>query len=167
MMQVLIEQLIQVLRQTEQRYQHLLPIIETEKEMVRRARVDALGDIAAEKECLLKDIKRLENKRGHLLKQIAGELSLSADKLTLKELVRHIDPLQARQLQQSRETLKSLLNGVRSANNENRALIHHCLGLVRQALSSVSPKSGTSSVYQATGSLINGEGGGRLVSNTA
>lgn len=167
MMQVLIEQLIQVLRQTEQRYQQLVPIIETEKEMVRKARVEVLGDIASEKEHLLMDIKHLENKRGHLLKQIAGELSLSSDNLTLKELVRYIDPLQGRQLQQQRETLKSLLTGVRSANNENRALIHHCLGLVRQALSSVSPKPATSSVYQATGSLINGEGGGRLVSNTA
>jgi hypothetical protein len=167
MIQVLIEQLIQVLRQTEQRYRQLLPIIETEKEMVRKARVEALGDIASEKEHLLMDIKHLENKRGHLLKQIAGQLSLSSDKLTLKELVRHIDPLQGRQLQQMRETLKSLLSGVRSVNNENRALVHHCLGLVRQALSSVSPKPATSSVYQATGSLTNGEGGGRLVSNIA
>ena len=167
MMQVLIEQLIQVLRQTEQRYQQLLPIIETEKEMVRKARVEALDDIASEKAHLLNDIKHLENKRGLLLKQIAGELSLSSDMLTLKELVRHIDPLQGRRLQQLRETLKSLLIGVRSANNENRALIHHCLGLVRQALSSVSPKTATSSVYQATGSLTNGGGGGRLVSNTA
>lgn len=165
-MQMLIEQLTQVLRQTEESYQQLLPVIEKEKDLVRRAAVDALGAVASEKEHLLVIIRQLDNKRGHLLNQIQDMLNLSGRKPTLKELVGLADPEQGRRLQQIRVSLKSLLIRIRAMNNENRALIHHCLGLVRQALSTVSPKAATSSVYQATGALAAGEGGGHLVSNS-
>jgi flagellar biosynthesis/type III secretory pathway chaperone len=167
MMQTLIEQLIEILQRTGNGYQQLLPLIAKEKEMVRKADIGALGDIATEKEHLLINIKMLDNKRGYLLNQIAGELRFPGETLTLRELIRHIAPQQGERLRQIRETLKSLLTDVRSANNANRALMHHCLGLVRQAMSTMSPKTVASSVYQATGSMIQGESGGRLVSNTA
>jgi flagellar biosynthesis/type III secretory pathway chaperone len=165
MIQTLIEKLILVLRQTERSYQELLPMIQTEKEMVCEARIEALLSVSTEKKKLLIIIQQLDQKRDRLLRQIATELNLDYEKLTLPMLTDYGDAQQSQQLGGLRQSLKSILSKVRASNNENRALIQHCLVVVGHAISFVLPQSETPSIYGASGAMAQRGRGGKLVSN--
>jgi hypothetical protein len=162
-----VEQLIAVLQQTEQAYGELLDIIIDEKETVRQAKVEGMLRISSDKERKLDEIKRLDIKRNQLLNEMAMELKVDRKDLVMRDLEKRVDPLHGRQLSRLRHSFQSILSKVRVANNESRALIHHCQSLVRQAISLVSPTSTASVMYQASGTMVQGAKGGKLVSNIA
>jgi flagellar biosynthesis/type III secretory pathway chaperone len=164
--QNLVEQLIDIMQLTENHYRDMLPLIQKEKEMVIRARLDNIQAASKEKERLLLSIRQLEHQRQAVLAKLALEMETAPEQLTLSVLSRRVNPEYKDQLMRIRRSLASILSKVGSANNDSRALIHHCIGSIRQALTFMMPKGEPMSVYHATGALSQDALGGRLLSNT-
>lgn len=161
-----IEQMISVLQQTERQYLELLPILQKEKQMIISARLDDIQKVSEEKERLLQSIRQLESRRKVLLDQLASDLEMKSEGLTLSAIAERVSPSYRTQLIRLRTSLKTIMAKVAAVNNESRALIHHCLGTIRQALSFLTPKSTDSSVYQSSGALSQHAGEGRLLSSS-
>lgn len=163
-MQELIQELIEVLVQIEHTYQELQPVVEKERAVVCSAKVDLLSANSLEKERLAAVLKQLDHKRRKLIAKISFTSGIPVDQLTLSLLAVKGEPWQGHELRRLGQSLKTILNVIRRNNNENRALIHHCLGMVQQSITFLSPQSPHVTLYGASGSMADTGRGGRLVS---
>jgi flagellar biosynthesis/type III secretory pathway chaperone len=163
-MQALIQALIEVMAQTERVFLELQPVVEKERAMVCSAKVDLLTANSLEKERLAALLKRLDQQRCKLLDRIALVTGIPVDRLTISLLAANAEPWQGHELKRLGQSLKTILNAIRRNNNENRALIHHCLGMVRKTITFLSPQRSQAALYGASGSMADSGPGGRLVS---
>jgi flagellar biosynthesis/type III secretory pathway chaperone len=162
-----IEHLIHVLQQCEELYHRMLSILELEKKAALAPNSSDLAQVNDEKEALLAQLKVLDRQRATLLEQIAGQLDVSADRLTLSALIEQVTPMYGSQLQTVYDALRRIVSKVQYANNESRLLITHCLALVKNTQAFFSRWTASAAVYGASGHVeTNGRGYGRLLSNS-
>jgi len=162
-----IEHFIHVLQQCEELYHRMLSILELEKKAALAPNPSDLAQVNYEKEILLAQLKVLDRQRAALLEQIAGQLDMSADRLTMSALIEKMAPSYRGQLTAVYDALQRIVSKVQYANNESRLLTTHCLALVKNTLGFFSRWTASAAVYGASGHVeTNGRGHGRLLSNS-
>jgi flagellar biosynthesis/type III secretory pathway chaperone len=163
-MHELIEDLIQVLRQSENLYAGLGTVLEQEPRFILAGDMQGLAHTAAEKERLLSCLADLERQQEGLRHQIARHYQLAPD-ISLALLAEQL-PLPSRQrLHEIGASLSNRLHSIQKLNRESRLLVHHCLKSVHNALSFLTSWSDPTPVYAASGALGSGAPGGRLLSS--
>ena len=159
-----IEQLAEVLTQSEKRYGELLVLLQREKEATVRSNAEMLAGVVEQKTEVLAVLAFLEKKRARLVQSLAGTLHIPADQLTLSGLARFLPVERSGRFKRLGVSLRSLGEKVRHANNENRMLVGHCLDLVRNTLGLFQQRMNPASVYGASGQVNRRAGSGRLLS---
>ena len=163
----LIEQLVEVLTQIESLYEQMLPIIEREKEAALGPDPQQLVALNGEKQTLIAQLSRLEEKRMVLAQRIADALRLPDTRVNLASLAAAVSAPYDRELRQLHSRLKDVVERVRRANEQCQTLIQYCLRLVQSRLGFFQHWMGRVDVYGASGNLNSGTGsGGRLLSGT-
>lgn len=162
----MIEQIIDILEQSEKLHQDLLPVMDREKRAVLGSDPHLLAEVAVEKEALLAQLGRLEPQRKRIIHQIAETLDISAPQLNLSALSMRAENVQKPRIEHLRDSLGKLVKTIKRANEENRALIRHCLALSQSALGFFHHWMIPASVYGSSGRINSGQGNGKLLSGT-
>ncbi len=163
-MDQLIEELIEQLQRAETLYLRMLSLIEQEKRAAIASDILQLTAVNEAKESLVIQINRLESRRQHLARQIAGLLKLPSEKLQLSALAVRVQMPHSGQLVQLSSRLKDLTGKVKQSNEECRMLIRHCLRLVQNGLNFFHYWMGMADVYGTCGNIKSAKGNGRLLS---
>lgn len=161
-----LDQVIEILEQSEGLYQRLVPIFYREKRAALSSDPRRLSAVTIEKEELLAQLGQLERRRINLVSQMADALKLPPSQMNLSVLAANADVHQAFRITRLRQSLGALINTVKQANAENRLLIQHCLDLARSAMCFFQHWMKPVSVYGSSGRMDTGKGSGKLVSGT-
>ena len=161
-----LNQLIEILEQSEVMYQELLLLADREKAAALGSNHRALIQVNAEKEELLAQLHRAEVRRGDLLRRMADELRMSPAQLCLSALETRADARQKIRIGNLRASLNALVERLKRVNAENRQLIQHCLELSRSALSFFQHWMMPAAVYGASGRVGPARRNGKLLSGT-
>ena len=159
-----IEALIEVLERSEAVYQQLLPVFEQEKRAAHTSDPESFSCAVEEKEELLAQLRPLERQRQMLINQLSAAWHLPAGELRLSTLVQHTRGEQAVRIKRLSSSLAGLLQNLKAANEENRALIQHCLDIVHGALGCLQHWMMPTKVYGASGRMNLDKHSGKLVS---
>lgn len=159
-----IDRLTRVLIQSEQAYRELLDLLQREKEAATASDAQRLNGVVERKTDVLARLASLEKQRNAELQAIAGSLGIHGDALTLSRISRTLPDQSKEQLDGLSASLRSLAGKARRLNEENRALVAHCLHLVHGALGFFQQMLNPASVYGASGRVDKGAGSGRLLS---
>lgn len=160
-----IEQLIEVMEDSEKIYEQLLPVFQKEKKAAFSSQPDSFCEIVEEKEELLAHLSRLERRRQIILNQISAQWDIPLNELRLSILADRIQGGQSSRIRRLRTSLNELIRKVKKSNEENRRLIQHCLEIVQGTLGFfqhwVMPRdvygaSGQMSMHHRNGNLISG-----------
>jgi flagellar biosynthesis/type III secretory pathway chaperone len=162
----ILDQIIDVLEQSEALYQALLGIAKREKAAALGYNHRELAQVAAEKEELLARLDRMERKRIDLIHRMAVDLNLSPAHLSLAELESRADAHQLTRIVNLRSSLRPLAEAIKRINAENRQLIQHCLDLSRSAMSFFQRWMMPAAVYGSSGRVDSGHRNGKLLSGT-
>ena len=165
-MTTILNQLIDVLEQSEGMYQELLTLADREKAAALGCNHQLLVQVNAEKEELLARLDRNDRKRADLLQRVADDLKLPPAQLCLSELESRADARQAVRIGDLRSSLRPLVQRLKRANAENHRLIQHCLNLSRSALGFFQHWMMPAAVYGSTGRVDSGYKNGKLLSGT-
>ncbi len=165
-MKAMLDQVIEILEQSEGLYQNLLPIINREKHASLCSDPHQLVAVIAEKEELLARLGQLERKRIKLIDQLADNLNVSPTQLNLPSLAARADTYTAYRILSLRDSLGGLVTKIKRANAENRVLIQHRLDLARSALGFFQYWMTPVAVYGSSGRIDDGHRSGKLLSGT-
>ena len=164
MMNDQVGQLIVVLETLENQYQQLLSVMGREKEATMKSNAGAMNLVVSRKQELMAAMAGMERQRRGLLQQIALQLGMPVTELKLSMVAEHTDDVQASKLNRLSASMAKLLDKVQKANDENRALIQHCLGLVESTLGFFQRWLAPASVYGNGGKIDDGPLNGKLLS---
>jgi flagellar biosynthesis/type III secretory pathway chaperone len=162
----ILNQLIDVLEQSEVMYQALLALAEREKAAALGCKHQLLVQVNAEKEALLAQLDRNDRRRIDLLHRLADDMKMSPAQVCLSELESRADARQATRLGNLRSSLSTLVHRIKRANMENRRLIQHCLDLSRSAMCFFQHWMMPAAVYGSSGRVDSGHRNGKLLSGT-
>ncbi len=159
-----IDDLLTMLEQSENLYHQMLPVIQREKQAALSAQSDQLTSASEEKEELLAQLQQLERRRQILIHQIADDRHLPAEQIKLSTLADSSDQHQAVRMRRLSVSLNELVPKIKKANEENRAIIQHCLSIVHGALGFFQHFVIPTDVYGASGQMSMQSKGGNLIS---
>lgn len=159
-----IDQLIGLLEKSEAVYQLMLPVIEREKQAALLAQAERLTSASEEKEELLAQLQQLERKRQILIHQMAADFELPVEEIKLSTLADSSNQKQANRIKRLSASLNELVPEIKKANEENRAIIQHCLSIVHSALGFFHHWVIPTDVYGASGQMSMHPNGGNLIS---
>ena len=159
-----IRELIDILKQQHQLYECMLDRLRREKAVMLGSQARQLTSLIEEKQALTAQLAKLEAQRQLVLNRIAGELNLPAQRLSLRIIARHVDPLAAERILQVRDALLTVIRAVREANDESRCLVQHCLGLVQGSLSFLRQLISPPPVYGSSGGIVANAHNGHFMS---
>lgn len=163
-----IEQLVEVLKETQALYERMLSLVQDEKAAATASDFERFSRISAEKESLIALLKRTEQRRDTLLQALATTLDIPLQQLNISTLSAHTDASRRARLRDTASALERSVSKLRIANQECCMIIEHCLGLVTRSLGFFQHWMQMSAVYGQSGTISAGNrSGGRLVSDSA
>ena len=165
-MTAILNQLIDVLEQSEGMYQMWLTLTERERAAALGCRHQLLVQVNDEKEELLARLARNDRRRVDLLHRMADDLKMPPSQLNLSALESRAEASEAVRIGKLRSSLKTLVQRIKQANVENRQLIRHCMDLSRSALGFFQHWMMPAAVYGSTGRVNTGHRNGKLLSGT-
>jgi flagellar biosynthesis/type III secretory pathway chaperone len=163
-MTAMIDQIIETLEKSEQTYQLLLPVMRREKQAVIGSDPRNLAECVIEKEAVLAQLGTLESQRIRLIHKVADDMKVPTKRLSLSGLAERADENQRPRITRLRDSLGQLVQMVRTENQENRALIQHCLNLTRGAIGFFQHWMIPASVYGSSGRINSDQRNGKLLS---
>ena len=161
-----VEKLIDVLAKLETQYRQLLSVMITEKQATLSSNAEMMNSVVLRKQELMASLSRLEQQRRGLLQQIAGRFRIPVSDLTIDTIAKLTNNNSSVKIKHLGNTLAKLLPKVQQSNDENRALIQHCLSLVQNTLGFFQHWLAPGSVYGSKGRVNDGSLSGKLLSGT-
>ncbi len=128
----LLEDLITVLREEIEGLEGLLLLCEKEKESLVAEDVRSLNQENREQEKLISKLRRSELVRVKVTKEIGKILGLKEERLTLSELLPHLQEPYSSRLKQLGERLHQSLKKIQAVNRTNALLLANSLRLIQK-----------------------------------
>lgn len=126
---------------------------EQEYEAIRTLKTQGLLAIGSERLKRLNALCQLEQERMALVRDLAGELTLSPETLTVEHLLSRLKPCEADRLRDWQHRLGQALNAVRAHLARNRALVSQFLTFLKEALAKSQAIPPSVPLYAPSGKL--------------
>ena len=152
-MDLMLNQLLSVLKQEKELYRAMLTAIEKEGKAAVRSELNSLTNLGEEKEKILVKLRRLEGQRIQTAGDVADALGCPSRDITLTKISRMVGEPYATRLVQAGTDLSTLLNTLKDANQRNRQLFEHSLELLRGSFNILSELTHSDVVYHNTGNI--------------
>jgi flagellar biosynthesis/type III secretory pathway chaperone len=159
----MLDQLISGIRLETKLYQLMLATVDKEKDAAILSDLKSLNDSGVEKEDLQCKIQRADEQRCLVVRKLSEKLEYPYQDLTLTKIAQIVDEPFAIQLKQASAELKTVLNTLREANQQNKLLLEHSLELVRGSFNLLSGLMGSNKVYYRTGNIRNQTPAGKCI----
>jgi flagellar biosynthesis/type III secretory pathway chaperone len=164
-MELLLDDLLESLRGLEDHYRSLLLILENEKKTILKQDTENLISITFEKQSIIKELQRLEDRRMKNMHLVSDALDLSDENPNLSKLLRILKTPHLLQMQTCRLRLLDLMEKVQGANKQNRTLLLNAVELVKGSRELLNNLIVPETVYHKTGRCQNFSQNGRVISN--
>jgi len=158
-----LEQLIGLLKQETGLYRSLLSVIDQEKEAVGRSDLMALNETGADKDKILFEIQKEEDKRRQVVADLAEKLGYAAPKVTLNGISQLIAEPHAGNLRRVSQEILAVLSQVQAANLRNKQIFEHSLELLRGFFNRLNELVTPNAVYYRTGNIQTRKSTGKCV----
>jgi flagellar biosynthesis/type III secretory pathway chaperone len=139
-------------------HRQLLDIVRAERESLLNADLRATQEVTLKKEMLLHSLHETEQDRIERIAELAVELRVQPETLTLRTLIRDVEPrfpVWAQKLQSVLNALNVLIERVQEQNRENKILVEnflkHLNEMKRNVLGEAEPKA---DVYSQGGTKV-------------
>ena len=146
-------------------YRKLLDLFHDERKALLASDLESLNQVLVDKELLLQHVRREEVQRRRLADDLALELGVAPEKMTITRLC---DGLPAGPgvalIQQKGAQLQGLIEEIQIASERNRSLCLHALQFVGNSIKMLTNLTRPNNVYHATGRVPNGGPIGRMLS---
>ena len=128
----LIEELIVVLGDEQEVYNHLIPVVREKTQVIVKNDTVALQEITAKEQAAIDQITAFENKRARVMEDIRTVLGREEENLNLSTLIGLLDNKQKekRILSELHDKLKETINILVEINNRNKVLIQQSLEMI-------------------------------------
>jgi flagellar biosynthesis/type III secretory pathway chaperone len=160
---LMLEQLLGLLRRETELYQSLLAVIDREKAAAVRAELTALNEAALEKEKIMAALRESDAERHRLVTRLAEDLKYPLQELTLKKLSQLVDEPFAGRLRRASTNLSSVVARVREANQLAKQLFEHSQSLLRSAFNVLNELLSPNTVYYSSGNIRSSNSTGKCV----
>jgi flagellar biosynthesis/type III secretory pathway chaperone len=160
---LMLEQLLGLLSREAALYQSMLAVIDKEKGAAVRSELIALNEAAAEKENIMAELRKSDEKRRRLVTCLAEGLGYPLQELTLIKLSQLVDEPFAGRLQQANRDLVSVVARVQEANQLAKQLFEHSQALLRGAFNLLKGLLSSNTVYYCTGNIHSSYSTGKCV----
>ena len=162
---VLSKQLLDVLRKEYIAIMNIVECLNREREYIINCRCEDLIDIVIEKGRYVDILNNEEEKRSFIHKQLSDIYGISAEKLTLSVLVDLFENGVADDILLLGNNIKSTYTELSDLQNKIRILIEDGCRLIQGTLQNLGSAHKDNSLYLPSGSLLNCEHCGRLLSS--
>lgn len=144
----MLNQLDKTLKDKVKLYQELNSILHEEKNVLGKGKISHLQDFLSRKEIIIKKLRNLDEKRKTILKEIANQMGLSFDSISLSKIIKKAGSPIADKLKKSRIQLIELINSIDRLNIYNEKLVQRSSASNEKILSFFSSFSKASSYAQ-------------------
>jgi len=163
-MELLLDRFLELLEELTAAYRVLLSVLQKEKKTIVNSSFKETNEATKEKENILLKIRIIENERLKIQGKLADSLGYFPQELTMTKLSKLIQEPYSKRLESRCSNLSALLNSILEVNNSNKALIFHCLELVRGSLTLLGSLISSNPVYYRNGVVQLSENNGRVLS---
>ncbi len=160
-----LEQLIRLLDQETELYRSMLDVVDREKEAALRSDVDALQATAMEKEHLISELQQMETLRRQLVADLAVELGIPDQEVTLTAITQAADEPYAGRLNRINKNFSNIIKSLQMANECNRQLVEHSLALLRGSFNQLNDLVAPGTVYYRSGNIQSSKSTGNCISS--
>lgn len=126
----LIHELIKVLDQETKSYEDILKISKNKTGIIVEGKVVELESLVKVEQSLVLQMSRIETMRENLVDKISAQLNLKSSEVTISELLKHIQGLEADKLKDSQTNMTKVLNDLKHTNEVNSKLIKNSLDFI-------------------------------------
>lgn len=119
----MLNQLDQILKDKIKLYQALKTILQEEKNVLGKGNISQFQNFLTKKELIIKKLRDLEEKRKAALKEIAHEMNLSFEGISLSKIIKKASGPISLKLKKSRIQLIELINSINKLNLYNEKLV--------------------------------------------
>ncbi|MBN2326785.1 MAG: flagellar protein FlgN [Candidatus Omnitrophica bacterium] len=151
-----LKRLVEILAQEQRIHERILKAKRDERKLLAAGDADKLLKNTERISDLTEQAKEWEERRIEASNRIAEEWGVWKDGLTLKDLLEALPPANRAELEQARQSLKTTLEAVRSANRSNRLILQRSVSAIREQLKQRTPHQ-ESGVYTSKGVLAQSE----------
>jgi len=134
-------------------YRTLLSVLEEEKKAIIGANLGELGKTGKKKEKLLLKIRKIEEQRQIMIKDLAESLRCSPHDITITKLADFVEAPYAVRFKRLCSDLLPLAKTVRNINDGNKALLRHSVELVRSSFAFLNNLVTADAVYHSSGRM--------------
>ena len=128
----IMETLMEVLEQEEQKYSALLALSQKKTGIIIANDTDALIKLTDEEQVVVDEIAALDKKRETAMKDVADVMNKNADDFKLSQLVELLSsrPVEQKRLARVTDSLRQITTNMNRVNDQNRELINSALEMV-------------------------------------
>ncbi len=145
-------------------YRKLLDLFLVERRAILESDLEALNRIVTDKETVLQRIRREEFHRKQIADQIAVQLQLDSEEMTVTRLSKRVGEPHASKLKKRGGKLQELIDTIQIESERNRSLCLQALQFINGSLKMLTTLTHPNQVYHATGRVQHGGKIGRMLS---
>lgn len=123
----MIDALINVIEKENSIYEDIAKLSKNKTDIIVKGKVAELENIVKIEQSLVLQIGKCEDAREKLVEALSKQLNLDPDKLTISELLKHLNQSQAQKLKNSQDKMAVLLKDLKNLNEMNSKLIKNSL----------------------------------------
>ncbi|HKL12603.1 MAG TPA: flagellar protein FlgN [Halanaerobiales bacterium] len=127
MSEVLLSELVEILKEENRIYEDLLEVAENKKQNLINNEIDSLFDHIESDQEYIEEVSKLEDKRLEIIKEIEKDYAINSDELSYLEFVGQLPDKWADKLNPVREELLETLEEFHVINEENKKLIEEAV----------------------------------------
>lgn len=149
----LIQDLVQVIKREEGLLQDFLDLLENQKDLLVKNKVEDFEATVRRQEELITEIRDLESDRIARVKRIAEGLEIQEAEITITRLVELSLGQVSGELQDAKKSMSRLVERIRRANQVNQYLIKRSLNMANRSLDLLIDDNLRDVIYEQSGKL--------------
>lgn len=149
----MIARLVDVIKREESRLHEFLDLLEHQKKMLVENRVEEFENTVRQQEDLIELIKQLEQERIQLVNDLAKNMDVNEDELTLTRLVEMSLGQVSHELKDAKKTMTQLVERIHRANQVNQYLIKRSLNRTQRSIDFLIDEGLRDVIYEQDGKV--------------
>ncbi len=149
----MINELISVIKNEEGLLQNFLDLLESQKNLLVKNKIEDFEESVRKQEEMILDIKDLESERIRMVNEIARGMQIEESEITLTRLVEMSLGKVSEELGSAKRNMSHLVDRIRRANQVNDYLIRRSLNVSQKSIDMLIDESLRDVIYESSGKI--------------
>lgn len=148
---VLVKNLIDILNKESKIYEGILKLSKEKTDVIVKGKVTELEGITRAEQSMILQLGKLEEERETIVGELAGQLGVKPEDITVSELEKVLPKEQSRELKECSSKMTGLINNLRDTNGMNSKLIKNSLDYIDFSVNVLSNAGSSGDIYGKSG----------------